>query len=204
MNNADQKSRLREYHAKYYRDHADLLKERSRQYRAEHKDQHNASNRRWAKLNKEKNNAIQRKWQKDNLEKFREYQRQYAKRQRTNPRRHLSDVISMGINQSLRRGAKSNRRWEELVGYTAEKLKKHLESNFQPNMTWENYGSYWHIDHKIPVSAFNFETPEDIDFKRCWALKNLQPLEARRNISKHDKVDKPFQPSLIINAGGDL
>lgn len=56
----------------------------------------------------------------------------------------------------------------------------------------------WHIDHKIPKSAFNFETPEDIDFKRCWALKNLQPLWAAENIKKHDRVDKPFQPSLAI------
>ena len=49
---------------------------------------------------------------------------------------------------------------------------------------------------------FTYETPEDIDFKRCWALKNLQPLEAKENLRKQAKLDKPFQPSLLVNIKG--
>jgi hypothetical protein len=62
-------------------------------------------------------------------------------------------------------------------------------------MSWDNYGTVWHIDHKIPVSAFNLRCEEDI--KRCWALKNLQPMFADENVMKSDKLDKPFQPMLI-------
>ena len=40
------------------------------------------------------------------------------------------------------------------------------------------------------------ERPEDEDFKRCWALSNLQPLWMSENRSKNDKLEKPFQPSL--------
>jgi len=40
--------------------------------------------------------------------------------------------------------------------------------------------------------------PEDIDFKICWSLKNLQPLEASKNMSKRDKIERPFQPALAI------
>ena len=66
-------------------------------------------------------------------------------------------------------------------------------------MTWETHGKYgWHIDHKIPISAFNFESPKDLDFKKCWALINLQPMWAKENIRKGAKVEKPFQPSLTI------
>jgi hypothetical protein len=64
-------------------------------------------------------------------------------------------------------------------------------------MTWENYGD-WHIDHKIPVSAFNFSKASDIDFKRCWKLSNLQPLWAAQNVSKGNKLERPFQPSLAF------
>ena len=64
-------------------------------------------------------------------------------------------------------------------------------------MIWGNYGD-WHIDHKIPISAFNFTKPEHEDFKRCWALSNLQPLWAKDNISKNAKLEKHFQPSLAI------
>jgi hypothetical protein len=84
------------------------------------------------------------------------------------------------------------------VGYTVEQLKAHLEKQFEPGMTWQNHGREWHIDHKIPKAAFNFETAEDIDFKRCWALRNLKPMRATDNIKKKDKINHPFQPSLAI------
>ncbi len=43
----------------------------------------------------------------------------------------------------------------------------------------------WHIDHITPKSHFNYKTPED---KECWALENLQPLEAIENMRKYNKV----------------
>jgi hypothetical protein len=64
-------------------------------------------------------------------------------------------------------------------------------------MTWENYGE-WHVDHIVPVSAHNFETTEDIDFKKCWDLSNLQPLWATDNMRKNAKLLKPFQPSFAM------
>lgn len=84
------------------------------------------------------------------------------------------------------------------MGYTLAQLMRHLEKQFTPEMSWSNYGSYWHVDHKIPIAAFNFSTPRDLDFQRCWALSNLQPLERITNIKKSDKVERPFQPSLLI------
>lgn len=88
-----------------------------------------------------------------------------------------------------------------MVGYSVDDLMRHLERQFQPSMTWENYGrGGWHIDHKIPKSVFNYETTGDIDFKRCWALDNLQPLWEPENLSKSDKLVSSFQPSLPIAA----
>jgi len=56
----------------------------------------------------------------------------------------------------------------------------------------------YHIDHIIPQSAFNYETPKDLDFKKCWALTNLQILSSVENMKKSAKLDKPFQPSLLL------
>jgi hypothetical protein len=86
-----------------------------------------------------------------------------------------------------------------LVGYTIDQLKDHLEKLFTKEMTWDNYGIFWEIDHKVPIAVYNFEQPEDIDFKLCWSLKNLQPLECSKNRSKGDSVGKPFQPSLCMS-----
>jgi hypothetical protein len=54
-------------------------------------------------------------------------------------------------------------------------------------MTWENYGK-WHIDHKRPIASFNFTSYEDPEFKECWALNNLQPMWAKENMSKGNKI----------------
>lgn len=52
-------------------------------------------------------------------------------------------------------------------------------------MSWENYGrDGWHIDHRVPLAAFKFNTPDDPDFKVAWALTNLQPMWATDNFSK--------------------
>jgi len=59
-------------------------------------------------------------------------------------------------------------------------------------------GNAWHIDHKVPRSVFNFDKPEDIDFSKCWCLSNLQPMWAKENIRKRDKLSAPFQPSLAM------
>jgi len=83
----------------------------------------------------------------------------------------LNCSIRRLINLSLN-GNKAGRSWEGLVGYSIDQLKIHLEKQFTDGMIWANYGK-WHIDHKIPISAFNFKNPEDIDFRRCWALSNL-------------------------------
>jgi len=98
----------------------------------------------------------------------------------------LDTNISSAIRKCLA-GRKEDRQWEKLVGYTLEDLKKHLEKQFDDKMSWNNYGTYWHLDHKIPKSWFNYKTPEDPDFKKCWALENLQPLEAKENLKKHNK-----------------
>jgi len=72
--------------------------------------------------------------------------------------------------------------------YTIYELKIHLESLFTDGMSWDNIGE-WHIDHIRPVSSFDFDSTDHPDFKKCWALDNLQPLWAKDNLSKGAKWD---------------
>jgi len=110
----------------------------------------------------------------------------------------LHCLISSYIWESLK-GKKNHNNLAKLVGYTMEELKVHLEKQFKPGMNWENHNKFgWHIDHEIPISVFNFDSPKDIDFKRCWDLSNLQPMWAKENLSKQAKIEKMFQPSLNI------
>ena len=126
------------------------------------------------------------------------WRNRYYLNERDNVGVRLSRAMAHRIRFSLA-GGKGRKQWENLVGFGLDSLRKHLESHFKDGMTWENYGS-WHIDHKIPITAFNYQGPGDIDFKRCWSLKNLQPMWAVENIRKGNHMDIPFQPSLSISA----
>lgn len=95
-----------------------------------------------------------------------------------------------GFYRSLSDTMSSQNSWEYYVPYTVEDLRAHLESQFEPGMSWSNYGrGGWHIDHIRPVSSFEFTNVNDADFQRCWALSNLQPLWEAENLSKSDAWD---------------
>jgi hypothetical protein len=153
-------------------------------------------------LHSDKSVKAARRWQMKNRDKVLLSKKRHNQRKRGNPGGKLNHNIASAICRSLSKGTKNNRHWESLVDFTIEQLKRHLEKKFSPGMSWDNYGTVWQIDHKIPVAVFNFEKPEDIDFRICWSLKNLQPLEAKMNSSKQAKIDKPFQPSLAISVYG--
>jgi len=79
------------------------------------------------------------------------------------------------------------------LSYTIHDLMKHLESQFEPWMTWENHGLFisgkktWQIDHIVADSNHTYTDVNDQGFKDSWALSNLQPLEAMTNILKSNK-----------------
>lgn len=203
---------VKKNHAAYYATHLDKAKAASRNWAKNNPEKTYLSHKKWRDKNPDKNTLeLTRQWCKNNPEKVKEMHRKWelANPERvkiirhrkylkliSDPTRKLSRNVSCQIWQSIRQ-AKNGHHWESLVGYTVDQLKAHLEKLFKPGMNWENYG-LWHNDHKIPISAFNFETPEDIDFKRCWALKNLRPMWGPDNIRKGAKLNKPFQPSLAM------
>lgn len=73
----------------------------------------------------------------------------------------------------------------ELLGCSLDELKVHLEQQFEPGMTWNNYGE-WHIDHIIPCSYFDLTDPEQQ--RICFNYRNLQPMWGSENIKKSNKV----------------
>ncbi len=110
-------------------------------------------------------------------------------RYNTDPIYKLNHNMSNSIKDSLKENniSKNRRHWEDIVGYTKEQLKEHLEKLFKPDMNWNNHGE-WHIDHKIPISFFKYTSMKDIEFRYCWSLDNLQPLWAIENLKKHNKI----------------
>jgi hypothetical protein len=190
----------------WYAENRDRELEKKAARRKKNKSKDLAYAKKYRLENREKVLAASKKWKAENPDKvkndwdawYAENGKSWGAARRSIPRNKIDSAMSRGIHDSIG-DKKAGRKWETLVGYTVDQLMKHLEKLFQPGMTFENYGKDgWHIDHKIPKSAHNYTSPEHIDFKRCWALKNLQPLWAPDNLSKSDKLSHPFQPSLAI------
>jgi hypothetical protein len=164
----------------------------------------NKSSERWRKTEKGKMLRIQSR--KRNIKTTKEYAKRILSirrisetiRRKTDPSFALKNRVRILMYASLR-NIKNSRRWQDLVGYSTDDLRRHIEKQFKDGMSWERFlAGEIHIDHKIPITAFNFTKPEDIDFLKCWALKNLQPMWGPDNISKGNKISKPFQPSLNL------
>lgn len=208
------KQYLKQYHKDHYQKNKEKILEKCKKYRNENKEIVQETNRIWYQKNKEivrlkhkeyyqKNKDRSKKYYQDNKEKIREQKRKYRENNREQFRKYfnayninrrkndlqfrLNDVMSTNIGKALKHN-KNGHCWESLVDYTLQDLIQHIEKQFDKNMSWENYGSYWHIDHIIPKSWFIYKTPEDIGFKMAWDLDNLQPLEASKNFLKGNKI----------------
>ena len=57
--------------------------------------------------------------------------------------------------------------------------RSYLEEQFQPGMTWENYGTVWHVDHRIPLATLDMRDPTNQQF--LFNYKNTRPMLADAN-----------------------
>lgn len=82
---------------------------------------------------------------------------------------------------------------EENLGYSAEDLCNHLEDQFEPWMRWDNHGrgnhaQFWQIDHIIPRHTLVFESIDNPNFEKCWALENMRPLCQHKNKKRYNQT----------------
>lgn len=132
------------------------------------------------------------------LSHLKERQNYIKKVRDSNPCFKLAHNLRSNLRINLLKyyGSKKVSSFEKLVGYSYADLKLHLEKQFTPEMSWSNFGSFWEVDHIVPVSWF--KTEEQL-IKRGYCLSNLQPLEKVLNCSKQDKfVGCPVSRSVVF------
>jgi hypothetical protein len=139
----------------------------------------------WSKTNRDDLRKYHSTWREENKEHVNKYKRDYERKRRAeDPKYRLSVRTRTAVWQMLKeRGVKKTNKTFDLLGYSIEELMAHLEAKFVDGMTWDNYGE-WHVDHKKPMTSFNFKTVDDPEFKECWSLDNLRPLWEFDNLSK--------------------
>ena len=216
------KEKLKEYYKKRYAENKEEISEKAKARRAipGNKEKNTRRNKAWREKNKEKLKAKyetsgrqERKRYYDRVKHTEAYktaektyrertreQRKVKSNQTRNHRYHNDPVFRMrvGVSKQVRRGlkrmnvAKENSTWSRLP-YSPQKLKEHLESLFEPWMSWDNYGNKrgdWSIDHIVPHSSFKFDSMDHPDFQKCWSLENLRPLDHWENMKKGNRTSK--------------
>lgn len=149
-----------------------------------------------------------RAWEKANARRRRKYRSTKQQRERANkwardkmktdPAFRIRSYLSRDINANLKKsgGSKNRKSILNYLPYSMPELKQHIESQFEPWMNWSNWGRYnadswndndsstwtWQIDHIIPHSDLPYDSMEHENFKKCWNLSNLRPLNAKQNI----------------------
>lgn len=115
-----------------------------------------------------------------NRERREERNKYAAERRRADPAYTVVLRLRARVRHAIRGGQKAARTMD-LLGCDRPTLLAHLESRFQPGMTWENR-SLWHIDHIRPCASFDLLDPEQQ--RICFHYTNLQPLWAADNLKK--------------------
>jgi hypothetical protein len=138
--------------------------------------------------NKEKKLEYQKEYAALNKEKISAYKMEYQRnRRKTDPVYKLKYVVGRMIRNSLKcKGLSKNKKSMDILGCSIEFFKAYIEEMFIDDMSWDNYGTCWDIDHKIPLSTA--VTEEQVLELNHYT--NLQPLDSHinRNV-KRDKLD---------------
>jgi len=91
----------------------------------------------------------------------------------------------------------------EYVSINVFELREWIQLQWIEGMTWENYGSFWVIDHVVPLRIFNIF--DENDLRISFHYKNLMPLIWKDNNDKEGDlrfsqiVLDRLEPCPIVN-----
>lgn len=179
-NSPEEIEKRRQYHKQWYQERYKEKLEKQKLYEMfkltpEYKElKRQKARERWYSIPKEERQAKAKQYRQTNIDKLKIKDKERHKKDKLN--RNMSKALYKALKES-----KAERHWEDLVPYNLCQLRQHLESQFTSEMNWDNYGTYWEIDHIIPQNLFKIKTEQDRDFQICWSLANLRPLEKSLN-----------------------
>lgn len=180
------KEKLKIVKKTYYKTNKNKIKA----YLEANKDKIKLINKAYYEVNKDKRKAYYDS-NKDRIKAYYEVNKDKINSHRNN---RLKTDIQFKLKSSLRSRLNSaiNNNYKDGsavrdLGCTVEQLKQHLESKFQPGMSWDNWTTDgWHIDHIKPLASFDLTDRKQL-LEAC-NYTNLQPLWAKDNLIKSDSV----------------
>jgi hypothetical protein len=122
-------------------------------------------------LNKSKIDNYTKEWYINNKNKIYDNQK---KRYKDDINYRIKVTLRNYINLYLKHKDYKKYSSLSLLGCTIDFFKKYLENQFLPEMSWDNHGIIWEIDHIKPCSIFDLTYIQQQ--QECFHYTNLQPL----------------------------
>jgi len=167
----------------YKKDTKELQTKINKKYYQDNKEKINTNFKDYYQNNKEEHNIRCKNWMDNNKDYFKNYlsirKNETNKKNRelykTNPQIKIKNLLRNRLVELLKK-TKTNKSKSSLIllGCEIKFIKEYLESKFLPEITWENHGIIWEIDHIIPCSSFDLTKEEEQ--QKCFYYTNLQPL----------------------------
>ena len=164
--------------------------EKQRIYREKNKETLAKRDADYYQKNKEHKLEVGKKYVANNRVQRNVYIRVYKKVKReTDPSFKVYENVRKRIWKLLTKN-KSDKsgKSKELLGCELDQYRKWLEFTFEEDMTWDNYGSYWHIDHVKPLISFDLSDKEAQHNAFHWT--NTRAMTATNNLKKGDSINK--------------
>lgn len=182
------------YQKEYYQSNIEKAKAASKKHREKNRDELLIYAKQYYQENKKELKEKSEKYKENYKPRKRQLQNEARK---NNPYKKIHHNVSGLIRITIQRNgsSKNGNSIIDHLGYTIQELKEHLEKQFEPWMSWENWGKYdtsvwddndqttwtWQLDHIIPQSKLPYTNMKDENFKKCWSLDNLRPYSAKLN-----------------------
>lgn len=163
-------------------------------YRDKNKEERKLAGKAYYQKNKEKILESHRAYRLLNVDDVRKKDLKRNVLRYKNPIYRIGCLVRRSVRECISKGGfRGSFRY---LPYSPRELYAHLLSNMPDGMEAEDLNSpRVHIDHIIPLSFFirkyseEMLNPESEAFQKAWSLSNLQPLWAKDNLSKSDKVE---------------
>ena len=142
---------------------------RDLRYRQENKDYFLEYNRAYRSKNKQKVKDYHKRYREGNKEHLREVKNSYARKSRkSDPAYRLRGIVSNAFWAALKnQGNTKGGATFSTLPYSPHDLVEHLERQFDDKMNWDNYGSYWDVDHIHPQSLLPYDCLDHPNFQKC-------------------------------------
>jgi hypothetical protein len=153
--------------------------EYAKEYRLNNQELVRERNREWYEV---KGRQHRKEYRQKRLEEERRYENE---RYHNDPNFRMRKILRTRLIKTIK-GIKTSKSLMSYVDVDILTFVKWIEYQWHDNMSWDNYGSLWEVDHVIPCSSYDL-TIED-NKKECFHWSNMRPLLKTQNMSKSNKI----------------